>query len=40
MHRKPRLVDDTMVALFLTIVVLGHAMHFFSEGLPSLLWRM
>ena len=40
MRRMPTLVDDTLVALFLTAVVLGHAMYFFSEGLPSLLWRL
>ena len=40
MHRKPTLVDDTMAVLFLTAVVLGHAMYFYSEGLPSLLWRL
>jgi hypothetical protein len=40
MRRMPTLADDTLVALFLTAVVLGHAMYFFSEGLPSLLWRL
>jgi hypothetical protein len=40
MRRMPTLADDTLVALFLTAVVLGHAMYFFSEGLPSLFWRM
>ena len=40
MRRMPTLVEDTLVALFLTAVVLGHAMYFYSEGLPSLLWRL
>ena len=40
MRRMPTLVEDTLVALFLTAVVLGHAMYFYSDGLPSLLWRL
>ena len=41
MRRMPTFADDTLVALFLTAVVLGHAdAIFFSEGLPSLFWRM
>lgn len=39
MRAKPTILDDAMVALFLGAVVLGHAMYFVSEGLPSLLWR-
>lgn len=39
MRTKPAVFDDAMVALFLGVVVLGHAMYFVSEGLPSLLWR-
>ena len=39
MRQMPKFADDALVALFLTAVVLGHAMYFISEGLPSLLWR-
>jgi len=39
MRSKSTLVDDTLVALFLTAVLLGHAMYFMNQGLPSLLWH-
>jgi hypothetical protein len=39
MRPKPTAVDDALVALFVSAVVLGHIMYFMAEGLPSLLWR-
>jgi hypothetical protein len=39
MHRKPTVLDDALVALFVSAVVLGHVMYFMAEGLPSFLWR-
>jgi hypothetical protein len=40
MPRKPTVVDDALIALFVGAVVLGHVMYFMTEGLPSLLWRI
>jgi hypothetical protein len=39
MRPKPTLLDDALVALLASAVVLGHVMYFMAEGLPSLLWR-
>jgi hypothetical protein len=39
MRPKPTVLDDTLVALFVSAVVLGHVMYFMAEGLPSFLWR-
>jgi hypothetical protein len=40
MRPEPTLLDHALVALFASAVVLGHAVYFMAEGLPSLLWRV
>ncbi len=40
MRAKPTVLDDALVALFMSAVVLGHMMYFMAEGLPSFLWRI
>jgi hypothetical protein len=40
MHGKPTVLDDALVALFVSAVVLGHIIYFAVEGLPSLFWRV
>jgi len=39
MRCKPTVLDDALVALFVSAVVLGHVMYFLAEGPPSFLWR-
>ncbi len=39
MRCKPTVLDDALVALFVSAVVLGHIVYFVAEGLPSFLWR-
>ncbi len=40
MRPKPTVLDDALVALFVSAVVVGHMMYFMAEGLPSFLWRI
>lgn len=40
MRRMPTFVDDALVALLLTAVVVGQLTYFAVEGLPSFLWRV
>jgi hypothetical protein len=40
MRCKPTILDDALVALFVSAAVLGHVMYFVAEGLPSFLWRI
>ena len=38
MRAKPTFLDDALVALFVSAVVLGHMMYFMAEGLPAIHW--